>query len=113
MNEMQKPMRKRRGPGSKGFVDREPEITSSGIGKDYLGFRMFHFKNGTAIEYIGKEYELRAPSQAEAQGFKRDLAIAAKNKPEIAQYIGQHPELKYDEPLEEGPMTQPPETASR
>lgn len=64
---------------SRGFRDSPPDVTDTGIGKNYNGHRLFHSRRTCVIEYILYDGSRRAPDPPDVETFKRDLTEAARN----------------------------------
>ncbi len=76
------------------YKDSEPDLTETGIGKNYRGYRIFHTRKNGRVERIGNDYSLGAPSEAELSQFRRDLARAAARDGRIARYLKDFPSLR-------------------
>ncbi|MEW6034983.1 MAG: hypothetical protein AB1529_00080 [Candidatus Micrarchaeota archaeon] len=79
-----------------GYRDSEPDVTSTGIGKTYDGFRMFHSRKGLLEHISSSDGALRAATDEEAAQFRKDLARAAAKDSKVAKYLGEFPELRED-----------------
>jgi hypothetical protein len=86
--------RGRTGAGSSKYKEKEPDLTSTGLGKNYKGFRIFHERKTDRIERIGDDYTLSAPGEGELARFRQDLAAAARKSAAIAAYIRQFASLR-------------------
>jgi hypothetical protein len=76
------------------YREMEPDVTGTGIGKCYKGFRIFHSRKKDAVEYIGNDYSLREPTTEELARFRKDLADAARRDRKVAGYLEEFPSLK-------------------
>ncbi len=76
------------------YKESEPDLTGTGIGKNYRGYRIFHTRKKDRVERIGNDYSLGAPSDAELSRFKMDLAKAAARDKKIARYLQDFPSLR-------------------
>ncbi len=76
------------------YKDSEPDLTGTGIGKNYRGYRIFHTRKTGKVERIGNDYSLGAPSEDELSRFKMDLARAAARDKKIARYLQDFPSLR-------------------
>lgn len=76
------------------YKEGEPDLTETGIGKNYKGYRLFHTRKRDTVERIGNDYSLSAPSESELGQFKRDLARAAARDRKIARYLQDFPSLR-------------------
>jgi hypothetical protein len=97
------------GKNASKYLESEPDLTNTGVGKNYDGFRIFHSRKRGDMEYIGRDYSLRPPNEAELKQFRKDLATAALNNPKIARYLEEFPALCHrpaPEPAVEGIMTE-------
>jgi len=92
------------------YAGSEPDITTTGVGKNYDGYRMFYDIKEDKIKYIGNDYATRDPSASELMIFKMDLQIAARTNPNVARCLELYPKLRLDEPMVEGPAMLPPQT---
>jgi hypothetical protein len=75
------------------YRESEPDVTGTGIGKNYDRYRIFHTRKKDEVEYIGNDYSLRAPTDAELAQFKKDLAEAAVKERKVARYLEEFPHL--------------------
>ena len=88
-------MSKAKGGNTKAkYKEGEPDLTETGIGKNYRGYRIFHTRKKDRVERIGNDYSLGAPSEAELSQFMRDLARAAPRDKKIARYLQDFPSLR-------------------
>ena len=109
-----KPKRKQVQTGGR-YKESPPDVTSTGIGKNYPGCRIFHWKSDGKTELIDQDYSKRDPNPDELARFRRDLTAAAISMPEVEQYLAQYPELRAPpassnavgsaEPMVEGPLS--------
>lgn len=76
------------------YKEAEPDVSGTGIGKCYKGYRMFHGRKKGMVEYIGNDYALREPTAEELERFRKDLAEAARRDPKVRRYLEEFPELK-------------------
>ena len=82
------------------YKEEEPDITTSGIGKNYKGFRMFHSLKTDDVEYIANDGAIRPANANEVQQFRKDLANAARKNAEIGKYVSKSPLLQIHEKVE-------------
>lgn len=90
------------------YKDSEPDLTGTGIGKNYRGYRIFHTRKSGKVERIGNDYSLGAPSEDELSQFKRDLARAAARDGKIARYLKDFPSLREKALPDFKPQPEPP-----
>lgn len=76
------------------YKEAEPDVSSTGIGKNYKGYRIFHSRKKDTIEHIGNDYALREATAEELAAFRRDLAAAARKDPKVARYLAEFPALR-------------------
>jgi hypothetical protein len=106
MNQDAKPKPRGRTVKLKGYGESEPDITTTGVGRGYTGYRIFYYFKEDSFRYIGRDYSSRDPSDSELKQFKADLAKAAGTNANVVQCLGKYPKLRLDEPLVEGPAEQ-------
>jgi hypothetical protein len=94
---------------SRKYADTAPDVTGSGIGKCYPGFRIFYSMRTGGFEHINAEYETRPALPEEVLRFRQDVTRAAKGDAKVAEFLRAHPELAIElpEPKTEGPMGEP------
>lgn len=76
------------------YKEAEPDITTSGIGRNYKGFRIFHTIKTDDVEYIANDGAIRPATADEVDQFRKDLASAARKNAEIGKYISKFPLLQ-------------------
>ncbi len=91
------------------YCESEPDITSTGIGKNYNGYRIFYDSKTDTTVYIGEDYTRRDPNETEFLLFKMQLTESAGTNPAIAERLKLYPWLIFGGPLAEGPATQLPQ----
>ncbi len=77
------------------YVEGPPQATTTGVGKDYNGYRIFHAARTGLIERIENDGETRRPSEAEAERFRKDLSAAASRDKEVRAYLSRFPGLRH------------------
>ncbi len=99
----------RRNRGGMRYIESEPKATTSGIGKDYRNFRIFHSVRSGMIERIENDGAAGPASAAEIEQFRRDLGVAAARDKEIRGYLARFPALRDRMADETGGMKPEPE----
>ncbi len=87
---------RRREEDRMGYRDSEPDVTSTGIGKTYNGYRMFHSRKGLLEHISSSDGALRPATGEETARFRKDLARAAARDSKVARYLRDFPELRED-----------------
>ncbi len=84
----------KRGGGRCRFHEAEPDVSASGIGKNYNGHRIFHARRTRLTEYIFSDGTTVIASKADSDKFRHDLSEAAKKDTKVADYLKLFPELR-------------------
>ncbi|MFN7991499.1 MAG: hypothetical protein U0R44_05055 [Candidatus Micrarchaeia archaeon] len=75
------------------FREAEPDVTTTGIGKNYRGYRIFHTRKNGRFEFIENDGGTRNVSHEEREQFRKDLTAAARKDQKVASYLREFPQL--------------------
>ncbi len=78
------------------YVEGPPQATTSGVGKDYRGYRIFHSLRTGLIERVENDGATGPASEAERVQFRKDLTAAASRDKGVRDYLSRFPGLRHE-----------------